>query len=392
MLDELSYIDWLLLALMLLASFHQVWHHLLYTAGLSRSLRRARKSSVSDVVNSRSEEGVSLIVCGHNQAADLDAYLQALLSQDYPKYEVIVVNDTSEDDTQDVIADYVRRDSRVKMTFVPQRTTVVSTRKLAITLGAKAAQYGILLLTDPNCRPESKHWISRMVEGFADPKVQIVLGFSTFYENDEKHNSFFRYDNFSASLDALGAALRHRPYRGMGRNLAYRKNFFFQSGGFSEQMNSLAGDDNLFINHFSNSYNTEVVTAPDSFVWATAPRNFEIWKQERRQFLKVYSDYTASSRTRLVCEHLSRLAVYLLPLLTTAMCCVGPVSVWTVWAAWVLFHIRFVTMYLVLLSSSLRMGLRPFGLSVLGYDILLPLINVYLELTAPLQPKPRRIY
>ena len=118
--------------------------------------------------------GVSVIVCARNEGANLKAYMQSLLTQDYPRFEVIVVNDGSEDDTQAVIDEYAALDKRVHTTFVPKGARMRSTKKLGLTLAAKAAQYDYLLLTDADCRPESTKWISSMMSGFGEGK-DVVL-------------------------------------------------------------------------------------------------------------------------------------------------------------------------------------------------------------------------
>ena len=152
-------IDWVLLGALLALFMGQVGYY------ISSEYRVG--SSENRVVSSEEGcPGVSVLVCAHNEAYNLSAYLYALLSQDYPTYEVIVVDDGSEDKTREVIESYMVQDKRLRITFVPKEARVRSTKKLALTLAAKAAQYDYLLLTDADCTPESTHWISEMMRGF----------------------------------------------------------------------------------------------------------------------------------------------------------------------------------------------------------------------------------
>jgi cellulose synthase/poly-beta-1,6-N-acetylglucosamine synthase-like glycosyltransferase len=100
--------------------------------------------------------GVSVIVCARNEEENLQDYLHNLLTQDYPLYEVIVVDDGSEDQTRMILEQYARQCNNMYHTFVPHGARVVSTKKLALTIGIKAAHYDYILLTDADCRPESK--------------------------------------------------------------------------------------------------------------------------------------------------------------------------------------------------------------------------------------------
>ena len=149
-------------------------------AAPARRLRKDKKSSISknevnralvaeNLQSPMSEApGVSVILAAHNESENLSQYLQALLTQDYPLYEVIVVDDGSEDETRAVVESYMVRDPRLHLTFVPYGARVASTKKLALTLAAKAAQYDYLLLTDADCVPESNQWIRSMMAGFQD--------------------------------------------------------------------------------------------------------------------------------------------------------------------------------------------------------------------------------
>lgn len=118
--------------------------------------------------------GVSVIVCARNEEENLQDYLHNLLTQDYPLYEVIVVDDGSEDQTRMILEQYARQCNNMYHTFVPHGARVVSTKKLALTIGIKAAHYDYILLTDADCRPESKNWIKEMMGGFADAKTELV--------------------------------------------------------------------------------------------------------------------------------------------------------------------------------------------------------------------------
>ena len=206
----------------------QVYWYSRYMAAPARKMRKDRKSQMTnDKCQMSNDEvpGVTVILCAHNESDNLSHYLQALLTQDYPTYEVIVVDDGSEDNTREVVERYSTQDPRLHMTFIPMGARVGSTKKLALTLGAKAAQYDWLLLTDADCRPESNHWISAMM---AQASKDIVLGFSPYFYEKGHVNRLVRFDTLFNGLHYLGAALCGHPYMGVGRNLAYRKSLFFR--------------------------------------------------------------------------------------------------------------------------------------------------------------------
>ncbi len=326
--------------------------------------------------------GVSVVICAHNEAYNLQAYIQSLLTQDYPEYEVIIVNDGSEDATQSVIEHYALLDSRVRTTYVPVGARVGSTKKLGLTLAAKAAKYDYLLLTDADCRPESKSWISEMMQGFRvqDASLQdgasayrkeVVLGYGAYYVEDTMLNRVIQYETLFNGLHYLGAAVAGKPYMGVGRNLAYRKDTFFEHGGFSDMMNDRAGDDDLFVNKVATGANTAVVCSRESLTWSIPKTRWKEWWQQKQRHLSVSHSYSARSRRHMVKEPLARGLFYALEIVLfvvgspLAMC-----------AAYVMLLLR-LGMQLWVLNRGARMFGQPrMGLEIMCYDILLPPITL----------------
>ena len=387
--DHFAILDWVLLSLLLVCMIVQVYFYLRYMAAPLRAK--------SEELRAKSEEtpGVSVVLCAHNERENLSHYLRSLLNQDYPEFEVIVVDDGSEDDTRAIVESYMALDPRLHLTFVPYGARVRSTKKLALTLAAKSAQYDFLLLTDADCVPESDQWIRRMMEGFSNsPKdgltsnsvsglTSIVLGFSPYFETQGLVNRIVRYDTLFNGLHYLGAALCGHPYMGVGRNLAYRKALFFESGGFTHLMTNKAGDDDLFVNHVATPQNTAVVLSRDSFVWSPPKKTFKEWWQQKRRHLSVSPAYRRETKCRLAIEPLTRglfyavfLAevVYQLPITNYQL----PIPLLI---AVSLFLIRWLMQTAVINLSAKRMGLRRFSmLTILGLDIFLPLTNLWMLL------------
>ena len=226
---------------------YQCYFYLRYMAGVARWQRKR----ATDSPNMDSDlPKVSVIVCARNEGTNLSDYLHTLLHQDYPCYEVIVVNDGSEDDTQQVLERYAQQCNNLYITFVPREARVISSKKLALTIGIKAAHYDYLLLTDADCRPESRNWIREMMNGFVrgGEQTEVVLGYGAYMEKQTVLSSLISYDTLFIGLQYMGMAAAGHPYMGVGRNLAYKKSTFFQHDGFRGLLNERSGDDDLFVN------------------------------------------------------------------------------------------------------------------------------------------------
>ena len=381
---SLHMVDYILLGSLLLLFVLQMYFYIRYLAAPARKMRRDKNSQLS-TVNSQLSEGVSVILAAHNESYNLSQYLQALLSQDYPLYEVIVVDDGSEDSTRDVVERYMTSDPRLKMSFVPYGARVRSTKKLAITLAAKAAKYDYLLLTDADCVPESSHWISEMMSGFepstlnTQHSTDIVLGFGAYFMHKSHLNRLIQFDTLFNGLHYLGAALCGHPYMGVGRNLAYKKSLFFESGGFSHLMTTRAGDDDLFVNHVATRTNTSVVISRESLTWSPSKRTFKEWWQQKRRHLSVSPQYRTSTKCRLAFEPLTRGLFYAAlrgTLVYYFLCTSYIVPLYIILG---LFLLRLIVQTVILNTSARRLGLKSFNmLSILWFDIVLPLINLWM--------------
>ena len=381
----LDIVDYVLLGALGLLFFAQMYWYGRYMAAPARKMRRDKKSQISSLKSQMDEvPGVSVILCAHNESYNLSRYLQALLTQDYPTYEVIVVDDGSEDETRAIVEQYMIRDTRLHLTFVPYGARVQSTKKLALTLAAKAAQYDYLLLTDADCVPESNRWISQMMSGFAQGK-DVVLGFGAYFAEKGHINRLVRFDTLFNGLHYMGAALCGHPYMGVGRNLAYRKSLFFESGGFTHMMTNKAGDDDLFVNHVATKQNTAVVVDRSSFTWSLSKKTMKEWWQQKRRHLSVSPAYKAGTKFRLALEPLTRglfyaavigIVIYQLPITNYQL----PILLL---AAVGLFFIRWIVQTAIINVSARRMGLKTFNMfSILWFDIVLPLVNLWM-LTVP---------
>ena len=353
-----------LLGVLFLAFVYEVYFY-------ARYMWVRKEDERSAVADDGEKPGVSVVVCARNEGYNLRPYIQSLLTQDYPLYEVIIVNDGSEDDTQTVIDEYAALDKRVKTTFVPIGARVRSTKKLGLTLAAKAAQYDYLLLTDADCRPESIHWISSMMEGFnKGERIEVVLGYGAYFSEDSLLNEVIQYDTLFNGVHYLGAAATGKPYMGVGRNLAYRKETFFEHGGFSDLMTEGAGDDDLFVNKVATKHNTAIVCTPESVTWSVPKRTWKSWLQQKRRHLSVSGAYNTLSKGHLMREPLARGVFYLL---FVVLMVIGSPLVMS--AAFVLFLLRMLLLMSMLDVSARRLGQPQMGVEVVWFDMLLPVVT-----------------
>ncbi|MCQ2328321.1 MAG: glycosyltransferase [Paludibacteraceae bacterium] len=375
---DISMLDYGLAGALVILFLYQVYFYARYIAGVNRWRRRnAKPLEVKD----EQLPGVSVIVAARNEEQNLTTFLPALLGQDYPNYEVIVVNDGSEDNTEAVLSDYTHKYSHLHITFVPVEARVTSSKKLALTLAVKAAHNEFLLFTDADCVPESNQWIREMIAPMIGDNAEqrkVVLGYSPYFSDDNAVNQIIRYDTLFCGLQYLGMAYSGHPYMGVGRNLLYRKSMFMERNGFYGLLAFRSGDDDLFVNRVATKQNTVIVASSNSLSWSLPKTTFAEWVVQKRRHLSVSPFYKPATRRRLGLEPLTRGLWYL-----TVVLCFVLGSAWTMALAWLLLVIRLFIQMGIINKAARRFGEKTYGLEVMWYDILLPVFTAFLLSTQP---------
>jgi biofilm PGA synthesis N-glycosyltransferase PgaC len=252
---------------------------------------------------------VSVIICARNEEANLRANLPLFLDQDYPEYEVIVVNDASADGTENLLIDLQRQYSHLRTTFIRESEHIRAGKKLALTVGIKAAKHDMLLLTDADCFPASNRWIFFMQRNFTGNN-QIVLGYGGYRRQKGLVNLVSRYEAFFIALQYFGMSLAGHPYMGTGRNLAYRRTLFFENRGFASHYDLASGDDDLFINEVARKANTGIEIQPESFTRSDTERTWKDWYYQKKRHLTTGPRYRFLTKLVVGLELTSRMLFY----------------------------------------------------------------------------------
>jgi cellulose synthase/poly-beta-1,6-N-acetylglucosamine synthase-like glycosyltransferase len=229
-------------------------------------------------------QGVSVVICAHNEYLNLQEKLPVILAQDYPEYEVIVVNHASDDDTGFLLTGLSDHHPRLKVVDIPNDRNFFTGKKFPLSIGIKSARYEKVLLTDADCRPAGDQWIRTMASAFRDKK-EIVLGYGAYEKLPGFLNQLIRFDAAVVAIQFLSYAISGIPYMGVGRNLAYLKSLFYRHNGFISHYRIKSGDDDLFINRVARKRNTTVMLHPASFTFSNPKRSFGKWiTQKKRHF------------------------------------------------------------------------------------------------------------
>ena len=238
---------------------------------------------------------VSVVVCAHDEAENLAQLIPQLLSQDYPIFEVLIVNDRSNDGTYDYLLEETQKDSRLRMVDVKSTPERVNGKKYGITLAMKAAAYDWILLTDADCRPNSDNWIKSMSRNFS-ADTQFVLGLSPYFRKPGFLNLFIRFETLLTAIQYFAFGWLKNPYMGVGRNLAYRKSLFLEKKGFNNFLHVTGGDDDLFVNMHARGRNTRLEIESEAQTNSFPETSWKTFYEQKIRHLSVGKRYRFSHR------------------------------------------------------------------------------------------------
>lgn len=316
---------------------------------------------------------VSIIISSENEMMRLSKNLPVILEQDYPDFEVIVINNGSTDETDDLIESLKLKYNNLYCTYIPYSNDKdFGRRKLAYTLGAKAAKGDVLIFTEPHSIPVSKDWIRLMVRDI-DDKCEVVLGTSYFVGENAFFNRVARFDNHVFSMQYLAMALNGRPFTGVYRNIAFKKDLFFDNKGFASHL-ALENGEDVFINQITNAENTVVCLDPRAFTKAEID-NYSLWKRIKKNYSLAKSHFKDKTAQVFDLEITSRLLFYVAFIALIVHSIIA--HNWGLLViAIVLFIARFITQIVIINRGVEYFKSEKYYLSLLLVDILQPIYNM----------------
>jgi biofilm PGA synthesis N-glycosyltransferase PgaC len=335
---------------------------------LPASLAKAQHIEKADV-----HVPVTVIICARNEDHNITEYLPLVMKQDYPEFEVVVVNDCSTDNTGHIVDDLARTYPNLRKADIKEDAYYKHGKKFAMLVGIKAAKYNHLVFTDADCYPVSDQWLKGMASGFTGTR-EIVLGYGGYKQEEGMLNTLMRYDTFSIAVQYFSGALRKRAYMGVGRNLAYTRELFFRNKGFASHYQLNSGDDDLFVNEAATATNTNVCLHPEAITISRPKKTMREWRLQKARHLTTAPHYTASSRARLAFNHFSQY-FFFIALVGLAF------SMKTLLLIPILLLLKSVIQILVMNRVSSRLGERDLLVGAPFYELILLFIYPIFQAT-----------
>lgn len=360
--------DWLLLYAFGLTALIQLFYYWFFFSRLAFGKARKKYDATPPV---------TLIICAKNEYLNLEENLPLFLEQDYPDFEVLVVNDGSDDDSELLLHGLKGQHPRLTVINLQKNVNFFSGKKFPLSIGIKEAKHNLLLMSDADCRPESPQWIAEMVSGF-DPATEIVLGYGPYSQRPGLLNKLIRYDSFFIALQYLSYALAGQAYMGVGRNLAYRREVFYRVKGFTSHYLVSSGDDDLFINQAATRRNVRIEVSPDAHTNSLPKETLGKWFHQKRRHMTTGKHYRPKFKFLLGLFSLSQVLFYVLFAVFLICCFFSTIAL----IAAAIFAIRMLSMLIIFFRVGKKLNQSRLSLYSPLFDIIMLVLNLVFSFSA----------
>ncbi len=211
---------------------------------------------------------VSIIIPTHDEFTDLKRNLPAFLNQDYKgDFKIIVIADRNDRETEDLMNRLIPENKNLYATYLPESSRYMSRKKLAITIGVKAAKTDWIIVTDPSCKPLDEKWLSSFTENMK-PGTDFVMGYTSLDNNTRK---FWRFEHALIANNRLCSAQKGKAWATNCQNIAFHKQQFMKEEGFRGNLQLLRGEYDFLVNKYAKNMNTAVDARRSSWLYEDEP-------------------------------------------------------------------------------------------------------------------------
>jgi cellulose synthase/poly-beta-1,6-N-acetylglucosamine synthase-like glycosyltransferase len=283
-------IDSSITLLLLLTFLFLLLHYLFFLQRIFRGLKNLRLTAKENIPY----EFISIIIPFRNEEENIIANLRSIESQFYPpdKYEVIYVNDFSEDNSLELLKKNIKKNN-IRVMSVPDDFSKNAHKKRAVRFGIENAKGMIIVTTDADC-VHHEEWLKSLMQSF-DSVTGFVSGPVEFETDNGLFSEFQKLEFAGLVLCGAGLIGSGHPTICNAANIAYRKKVFDEVGGFKDQMNLSSGDDELLMQKIAkdSDFKVKFCTDKNAIVKTSANKTISDFYQQRKRWASkglFYSD------------------------------------------------------------------------------------------------------
>jgi glycosyltransferase involved in cell wall biosynthesis len=216
--------------------------------------------------DSEKQTPISLILTIRNEEEMLRKNLPALLTIDGVDYEVIAVDDFSQDNTYLVLGSLKKQYRRLKISSLNEETRF--SLKLSQNIAIKATSHEWVLPVPVSILEPNADWLLSVVKALKEDG-SVVIGYTSIEPKNSIINRIYRTGNYWLFMKSIGYTLNGIPLVYSDENLAFKKQKYFDLGGYGTKIKEPYANLELLINKFIRKKNSSILFTPESVIRKT---------------------------------------------------------------------------------------------------------------------------
>jgi hypothetical protein len=306
-----------------------------------------------------------------NEEERLKKNLVPVLSINQPEFEVIVVNNCSQDNSFQVLGMLKGRSDRLKISTLYQE--IRFSTKMAQNLALKAAKYDWAIAVPISFENAGEEWISTISKALDENKT-LAINYCSVNHNSGFVNLFYRVESFLSFLKSTGYILNNLPFVYFEENVAFRKKKYFDLGGHAMKINEPYAHLELIFNQFISKKETSVLFKAETAIYKTEDLVWNEYADLIKKNLRVEKHLNRKMKTILAIDETTKL---LFPV-ATALVFVFMFELWPVFGS-MLFLMLTSRLFIIKIAQN-RLKERKIFIPSLVYDLIIPYFKLFYRL------------
>ena len=245
--------------------------------------------------NKKNITKVSVLIAARNEEKNIEKLLQTIYNQTFPKelYEVIIVDDHSEDDTRIKVNNFINNHKDINIRLLEATS---EGKKKAISQALHNAENELIMVTDADCELNSK-WIETVVAFYQDKKCKMILAPVLLSPANNLFEKMQVLEHLSLIASTAGSANIGFPVMCNGANMAYERISALEVEKLRHDFNITSGDDMFLLEQFVKKYgskNVKFLQNKSAIVKTKACKNIKEFIRQRRRWVSKSKSYTNS--------------------------------------------------------------------------------------------------
>lgn len=247
------------------------------------------------VTSSPLKTTVSIIIAARNEEENILNLLNAIANQNYATalFEIIIVDDNSEDRTVEVIKKFrlSHPELFIQLLQLQNLNSLFQGKKAAINEGIKISKNELIVTTDADCVMQ-KNWLITLVAYYEMHQPKMIAG-PVLLSGDSIFQQLQQLEFLSLMGTTAAAIKANRPLMCNGANLAYSRTIFEEVGGFNSNQNIATGDDTFLMFEIWKKYKDGVhfLKSNDAVVTTEANKQLKAFLQQRIRWASKTNQY-----------------------------------------------------------------------------------------------------